>query len=130
MFTRKELENTVAQCKYMNWNIKVRYDKDRPYLQVYFLAPDIKTGKLANQASRKWWLSYHMCKREIVDTVYAAIERATIHEIKENFQYDGVAIFNPHLRVGLLHYIASLEGCEDVREAFSHDLHDSGILTS
>lgn len=50
-----------------------------------------------NWKSGKRYLSPHMCRQEIVGTVYGLIEAAEIHEMREWFRYKGASIYNPHL---------------------------------
>jgi hypothetical protein len=61
------------------------------------MAKDSKTGEMALQQCRKWYISSHACEGEIVRTVYKAIEAAELHEMQENFKFCGQAIYQPHL---------------------------------
>ena len=81
------------------WDICLRRDGSRWYLQVRFKAPDIETGKPATQYGRKWLLSPHMCESEIVTTAFKACLAAEEHECKERFRYRGQPVFTPHLDV-------------------------------
>lgn len=69
----------------------------RIYIQVFYEAPDTKTGvrRLFNGA--KWYLSDHSIDDEIVKRAYAAFEAAVKHEVMEGFKYDNVIVFNPHV---------------------------------
>lgn len=102
MMTNDEIEKIVSNCKYKDWDILVRYDDTRPYIQIQFDAPDSFTGVMARQYCRKWMLSPHMTETEIVATAYKAIEAAIIHEMKEDFRYIGEPIFRPHFDVKAL----------------------------
>ena len=46
---------------------------------------------------RKWRVSTHSTKREVVGTAFAAILAAMEHEMREAFTYQGAAIFGPHI---------------------------------
>lgn len=98
MYTLQEIRDIVGECRFEDWNILVRTDGDRPYLQIH--APngrDADTGLPMEWTGRKWMLSPHMCKNEIVMTAFKAVMTAMEHEVRESFRYRGVAIFNPHL---------------------------------
>lgn len=45
---------------------------------------------------RKWLISQHMTDGEIVQTAWLAFQVASEHEAREQFTYQGQAIFDPH----------------------------------
>lgn len=107
-----QIEEIVHNVKYLDWQIALRLDAlstylpgtappgqpGRPYLQVFGHGPDPKNNmEDAKWSSRKWWLSYHMCKNEIIRTALKAIEAAVAHEMYENILYKGHAVFTPHM---------------------------------
>ena len=55
---------------------------------------------------RKWYISAYSTKSEIVQTAFLAIKTAEEHEMREQFLYDGAAIFGPHFDVNALVEIA------------------------
>lgn len=55
---------------------------------------------------RKWYISRHMTKSEIVQTALKAVLTAEEHEAREKFLYKNTAIFGPHLDVETLLMIA------------------------
>ena len=66
-------------------------------------------GRPANRLSgnayltgAKFYLSKHAAKNEIVQAVFAAVVRASEHEIRETFKYRGVALYRPHQPVDAL----------------------------
>jgi hypothetical protein len=97
MHTVQEIRAIVAECSFEDWQIEVRMDGTRPFLQVHVLnGKDAETGLPMEWTGRKWMLSPHMCKNEIVATAFKAVMTAMEHEVRELFRYKGVAIFNPH----------------------------------
>src|SRR5258708_5406117 len=79
---------------------KVGPDEDL-YLQVVF--PALLGMSVDHPVSgRKWRLSTHMTKGEIVQTALLAVIQAQEHEIREHFLYKGKAIFGPHYDVDVL----------------------------
>jgi hypothetical protein len=82
---------------------------------------DMVEGKKVPWRGAKHYLSAHMCRNEIVSTVYHAIERAELHEVKEWFRYapEGKkprSIFNPHLDPDALSATAAKASSFDTRE--------------
>lgn len=98
MYTVDEMREIVSQCSFGDWKIEVHIDGHRPYMQVHVIdGRDSETGQPLEWTGRKWMLSPFMCKNEIVTTAFKAVMTAMEHEIRENFRYRGVAIFNPHV---------------------------------
>lgn len=82
----------------------LRVDRDckdrtagRVFLQVVYESPCVNSGKTKEWRGRKWYLSEHMTRDEIIKTSYAAFEAAVSHEVREVFKYDSTALFNPHI---------------------------------
>lgn len=73
------------------------HDGERLYLQAAFLAPDCHTGALAEQFTRKWYISHEATRSEVVQTALKCVLTSVEHEARENFKYRGFAIFGPHL---------------------------------
>ncbi len=87
------------------WEIHLREDgkTGRYYLQIQFDAPDNEGGgEPVRQHCRKWILSEHMCKSEVVRTAHWAFVAALLHEADEWFEYKDVDIYTPHYDVDSL----------------------------
>lgn len=69
---------------------------DHYYLQVEFDSYNSWDQTTTKQKGRKWLLSEHMTKNEIVQTCFLAVMTAVEHELRENFRYKGRPIFGPH----------------------------------
>jgi hypothetical protein len=109
----KEILSLVdyKDLKGQQWQFYVgRYKDGEIYLQVRFTAPDSRTGVEETQHCRKWHLSQHCTKSEVVTTAFAALERAVLHEVRERFTYKGQTIFNSHWDVDALHRISEERG--------------------
>lgn len=63
-----------------------------------FRAPCTTTGEVKDWTTRKYKLSIHMTDGELVQTAFMAALQAEEHECRENFRYQGVAPFNPHIK--------------------------------
>ena len=84
----------LAKVKYKDW--RFRLAPDLSWLQVAF-------GAAADeQRGRKWRLSTHMTKSEVIQTAFKAVLTAEEHETREAFLYRGHAIFRPHYNVDAL----------------------------
>jgi hypothetical protein len=107
--TLDQIHDVLESVRYRDWKFVVRYEENsfRPYLQVSFVADG------APQSGRKWFLSTHMTKSEVVQTALKAILTAEEHEAREKFLYRGRAIFGPHFDVDALHEIVERR---DLRE--------------
>lgn len=123
MYTLQEIEDIVSKCRFdyahETWLIEVKMDGSRQYLQVHAIdGRDSETGKIIEWTGRKWMLSPHMCKNEIVTTAFKAVMTAMEHEVRESFKYREGPIFNPHLDpdrlVDFVRYPENLQSREDV----------------
>jgi hypothetical protein len=106
--TVNQILEILHSLKYRDWGFYLFYssDCDHMYLQLAWKAADTTTGAEARQKSRKWLLSKHMTKTEIVNTAWFAVKTAIEHEAREEFFYKGKAIYNTHLDVAQLHSMA------------------------
>lgn len=98
----KYFEEILKDIDYRNWTFDVRKDGNRAYLQVRFLALDVVNGGVKYEVGRKWFLSDHMTRSEVVQTALKAVLTAEEHEVRENFLYNGKRIFGPHIDVDAL----------------------------
>lgn len=113
--TNLELENLVALCTYKpGWVIRFHW-RVRPYIQIEATTLCSSTGVPTAWKSGKTYLSRHMCRQEVIATVYGAIERAELHEVREFFRYKGASIFNPHLDPDVLVEVARKRASFNVR---------------
>ena len=103
MLSKEELFDIAAQISIGDLELLIRYDGERPYMQIRCEEGiDTVTGEVVSWTSRKWMLSPHMCRTEVVRTAYKAYIAAIMHEAQETFKYKDVAIFDPHYDVEAL----------------------------
>lgn len=98
----------------VRFNINLKYDKKyshtvivgrkqematigRVYIQISYKAECNKSGEREVWYGRKWYLSDHMTKDEVVKTAFLAFKQAVEHEVMESFKVDGKILFNPHV---------------------------------
>ena len=110
------------------FNFLVKEYRERPYLQITFLAPCSITGKMEEQVCRKWILQDTMSTSEVVRTAFKAAKAAYEHECEEEFHYKGVAIYSPHTDVEALVTMRNLEQySDDVRMPVSNPEMDVNV---
>lgn len=68
---------------------------------------DSATGAPMPWKGRKWYLSPHMTRSEIVQTAFLAVLTALEHEARESFRFKGVTVLDPHLDLDNLAQIKS-----------------------
>ena len=93
-----EIGEIIDRIEYLDWEIRLRSDGPRPYLQIFGHGPNPKNNmEEEDWSGRKWFISPHMCINEIIRTAYKAIECSVAHEMNEMFLYKGQAVFTPHM---------------------------------
>lgn len=93
-----ELNEILNQLFVRNTHIhfKVGSDGGEMWIQVC----DDWIGDEAN--GRKWRISKHSTKSEVVQTAFKACLTWMEHELRENFTYRAVSVFSPHYDVDAL----------------------------
>ena len=108
----RDFKRIVGDLKFNGWAFEIKYDlangeagdypSTRCYLQLKAITDDNVTGNRAVWFGRKWLLSPHMTRSEVVSTAFKAIMTAIEHETREQFLYQGRAIYDPHYDVDSL----------------------------
>lgn len=110
MKTLREVQAIVGDCEYADWDLQVKLSPEgRMYLQCRMVLSCSITSVEQEWGGRKWLLSPHMMKSEIIQTALKAILTAVEHEAREAFLYRGRAIFGPHFDVDQLWEISILK---------------------
>ena len=97
-----EVREIVAELQFRDWHFQIV--PAPPYgdlLRVTFVA-----GADGRQNGRKWLISQHATRSEIVQTAFKAVLTALEHETREQFLYRGQAVFGPHFDVDSLAALA------------------------
>lgn len=105
MKTSTEITSILRQCSFPGYTFVLLTLYGNPsafYLQARFKAPNAITGDVEDQATRKWLLSPHMTRSEIVQTALKCVLSSVEHEARETFKYRDHAIFGPHFSVDAL----------------------------
>ncbi|MCK6474281.1 MAG: hypothetical protein L6R28_21390 [Planctomycetes bacterium] len=104
--TLNEMRAVIADVAYPGYEFSVRDDRGVPYLQGRYQEADIATGRAEWQHTRKWLLSEHMVKSEVVQTALKLILTSLEHRAREHFLYKGERCYGPHFDVDTLYEIA------------------------
>lgn len=111
-----EMLDAVEQVSFMNYTFSVSSESDNKlYLQASYVDRCILTGSLEQQFTRKWLLSKHMTKSELIQTCFKCCITSMEHRTREEFKYKGRRIFGPHFDVDALWAITTNANM-DVRE--------------
>lgn len=97
-----EVRAVLLDLAYLDWKFEVGGTSDASWLRVSFKATDSMSGESGVQKGRKWLLSKHMTRNEVVQTALKAVLTAVEHEVRENFTYRGHPIYRPHYDVDAL----------------------------
>ncbi|NOU27471.1 MAG: hypothetical protein HOO96_06130 [Polyangiaceae bacterium] len=114
--TKDEIQGILALVAFEDWTFFLGQDGERLYLQIRVDSGiDNVTGERIAWSGRKWMLSPFMCKNEIVETAWKAIQTAVMHETREKFKYRGRTIFDPHFDPDKLWELRGQPDCLDER---------------
>lgn len=113
----KEILSTIAftDVSGRQWEFLCDRRGDVLLLFARFDAPDCNTGELARQTTRKWFVSEHATRSEVLFTALACVKMGLIHEAHEAFLVDGRPLVNPHVNADLLAQF-NVEAAEDARQ--------------
>jgi len=100
--TIDDLKSLLAHVRYLDWEFPVSELGDGYCLQVQFIEHE-NEGKV--HRGRKWYISRHATRSEVVQTALLAVLTAVEHEAREYFMFDGAPLFHPH------HSIEGLQCC-------------------
>jgi hypothetical protein len=108
----QDIKGSISEIKYKDWELKLSYKNVKGkfkdiWLQWIFSAPCVKTGETIKQKSRKWRLSIHMTRTEVINTAFSAALMASEHELRENFKYKEQPVFCGHISVDDRAYLLS-----------------------
>lgn len=85
------------------------------YIQGEYLEADATKplgSPLQLQKTRKWLVSPYSTNSEIVETVFAMLQRSSDHRLREFFTYKGFTVKNRHLDVEKVTTIAGVDSLD------------------
>lgn len=89
----------LRDVSYSDYTFQVREGHGGVFLQATYWDDDVTTGAHEMQYTRKWLLSPHMTKSEVVQTAFKCVLTSAEHRVREWFRYQDKAIFGPHFDV-------------------------------
>lgn len=99
------LESVVSEIDAGEYTFEIR-DKggnpDEMFLMAHYPEADIISREVATQTTRKWYISPHATKSEVVQTAFKCIITSMEHRAREMFKYRGKRVFGPHFDVDVL----------------------------
>lgn len=119
-----ELQAILADCRYLDWKFEAG---QAPYLEHYkwgqnfwlrvtFSVPNGGGEPTTTWNGRRWLVSGHASRSEVVQTAFLAVKTAIEHELREAFHYRGAAIFGPHFNSDKLVSLCQRHDALDIRE--------------
>jgi hypothetical protein len=84
-------------------------------LSAWYVEPDIETSRPEQQITRKWFISEHATRSEIVQTALKCVLTSAEHRVRESFTYHGRRVFGPHFDVEQLAELATTDKALEVR---------------
>jgi hypothetical protein len=99
----EEIRAVLGDIRFYNYSLKIEQPENgSPYLQATYVEADIVSGNPQTQHTRKWQISPHMTKSEIVQTAFKCCLTSMEHRAREHFRYKGAAVYGPHFDVDAL----------------------------
>lgn len=97
MMTPSLIWEVLSEVSYPGLDYRLVPKGEVLFLQIHCHGTDNVTGDVMTWNSRKWYMSPHMTRSEIIQTAFLATLTALEHEAREKFKYRGVTVLDPHL---------------------------------
>jgi hypothetical protein len=112
----------VVRCVVYEKQFRVGHMGDGFFVQITYDEPDIRSGEMAPQKGRKWYVSPFATDSEIVQTCLTAAIASAEHQVREHFGYrpekgsPARLIYGPHFDADALWGICGKAANYDARE--------------
>lgn len=97
--TFEEVKEIIDQVSFKDRLFKVLKKGDGFLIQMQYIEADVRTGKMARQHTRKWYVSPWATESEIVQTALKCVLTSQEHIGREHFRYMGEKLYGPHMNV-------------------------------
>lgn len=116
--TIEEMDAVLACVEFKDYSLTIHCgaDDSNPYLQGSYLDYDYYKKADELQFTRKWNVSQHMTKSELVQTAFKLCMTSFEHRCREAFKYKGKRIYGPHFDADALWAI-----CKDANLDYRRD---------
>lgn len=98
------VQDVLDTLKFNDWAFHARASADRVYIHVSWIdnCNFNRASEPFVQMSRRWLIRPEASRSEIVQTAFKCVLTALEHETREQFLYNGRAVFGPHYDVDAL----------------------------
>lgn len=111
----KQFRDWLNEVSYPGYEFRVLESRTGAiYLQAAYMEADTVTGQIEEQLTRRWLLSPHMLKGEVVSTAFLCVMTSMEHRVREWFLYQNKPVFHPHYNIDAL---ATICEAREVRPA-------------
>lgn len=107
--THVQVREMLDGISYLNYQFHSEECPGGFHIWITSMEEDNYTGEEALQVGRKWYVSNHCTRSDVVRTAFKAVSTWSEHEAREKFKYKGARIFSPHLDVETMIARASKE---------------------
>jgi hypothetical protein len=101
-----EAKELLTEIQCLDYQFEIVAEGDFGFLKATYIEQCVVTGAIDRQHTRKWRLSEHMTKSEIVQTALKCALTSAEHRVREHFQYKGELVYGPHFDVEALYELA------------------------
>lgn len=108
-----DIGSVLHEISFPGYHFEVNHDQGGLYLQAVHHGAFVTSD--TEWKTRKWKLSEHMTKSELVQTALKCILTSIEHEARESFRYRGELIFGPHFDVDELVTLCRKPNHKDAR---------------
>jgi len=95
-----ELKEITDKVTFADWTLRLIDINGAFLIQWTFMQRDLcnpDDTTLYEQHCRKWYVSSYSTPSEVIRTCWLAVAQAVLHEAGEQFLYEGVQLFDPHM---------------------------------
>lgn len=103
------------------YSFDLRVKDGQMFLVASYNEQDVVTGENSIQVTRKWYISPHVSRSELVQTAFKCVLTSHEHRVREAFTYKGRRIFGPHFDCDALHEICKDRANLDYRDPMLQD---------
>ena len=104
--TYDEMKAAIADITYEDYQFILIVKNGLHFLQGVYKEQCVDSGRMETQKTRKWVLSDHVTKSEIIQTALKLCLTSAEHRVREHFLYKGSRVFGPHFSVDDLKALA------------------------
>lgn len=127
---RDSILSILDECEFENYKFHVgtfSRNSGAYFIQISYEEPDVNTGVMETQRGRKWHVSPHATRSEVVQTAFKAVLTSMEHRAREHFKYQGCSIFGPHFDVHNLVLLCQSKNALEVRVDTRPDVMIRGV---